>query len=421
MSPTPKGYAEVLERISEGDIARVIRRLVKISSQCYKKEEGRCCLAIRDILEGWGIRAELQPVDSPSFKRYNVMSILHGSEGKPRLLFNCHVDTVPTDGMKFDPLGGVVKNGRVYGRGASDDKSGIAAGMVALKALSEAGLPLKGDFVFAAVSDENGQALGVKTMLRRGLSADWGIVAEPTANHVVIAHRGRVDLVVTVKGEAGHSGAPGSGINAIVKMAALIGTIEKELPMYIRGKKFGRIPELRPSFNVSVIQGGLVQNIIPSECKVIIDRRTIPGETHEEAFNEVKEIVRKAKEKDRCLRAEVEVFETSDQFPTCAEHTPIKLMPPYEGKKMPLDLAPDARIALVARGACEAVLGVDNGFSTYPGHTAAEVLTYAGGIPSIVLGPGEPSKSFAPDESVKIRDVAQGARIVSLIAMDLLS
>jgi acetylornithine deacetylase/succinyl-diaminopimelate desuccinylase family protein len=414
-------YNDVLGRISDEDASIVIRKLVKISSQCYKREEGNCCLAIRDILEGWGIRAELQPVDKPSYRRYNVISTLRGSERKPRLLFNCHVDTVPTEGMTFDPLGGVVKHGRVYGRGASDDKSGIAAGMIALKVLSGAGFPLKGDFVFAAVSDENGQALGVKTMLRRGLSADWGIVAEPTANRVVIAHRGRVDLVVTVKGEAGHSGAPGSGLNAIVKMATLIGTIEKELPRYLSRKRFRRMPELRPSFNVSVIQGGLVQNIIPGECKVIIDRRIIPGETHKEALDEVKEVVRRAKEKDRDLRAEVEVFERPDQFPTCAEHTPIKLMPPYEGKKMPLDLEPDARIAKVARGACEAVLRKDYGFSMYPGHTAAEVLTYAGGIPSIVLGPGEPRKSFAPDESVKIRDVAQGARIVALIAMGLLS
>jgi acetylornithine deacetylase/succinyl-diaminopimelate desuccinylase family protein len=421
VSPTPKSYTDVLGRISEEDVGRIVRKLVRISSQCYKKEEGRCCLAIRDILEGWGIKAELQPVDRPSCMRYNVMSTLRGSEGKPRLLFNCHVDTVPTDGMEFDPLGGVVKNGRVYGRGASDDKSGIAAGMLALRALFEGGSPLRGDFIFSAVCDENGQALGVKTMIRPGLKADWGIVAEPTANRVVIAHRGRIDLVVTVRGEAGHSGAPGSGVNAIVKMAASIGIIEKELPRYIRGRKFGRMPELRPSFNVSVIQGGLVQNIIPGECKIIIDRRIIPGETHEQALSEVKEIVRRATDKESDLRAKVEVFENPDQFPTCAEHTPIKLMPPYKGKKMPLDLSPDTKIAKVARRACKAILGKDEGFSMYPGHTAAEVLTYTGGIPSIVLGPGEPRKSFAPNESVRIRDVAQGAKIVSLIAIELLS
>ncbi|GEM_PF-858588 len=414
-------YSDVLRRISNADVSFVLGRLVKISSQCYKKEEGKCCLAVRDILEGWGIRSKLQPVDKPSYRRYNVIAALKGIEEKPRLLFNCHVDTVPTEGMEFNPLRGIVKHGRVYGRGASDDKSGIATGMVSLKALSEAGFPLKGNFIFAAVSDENGQALGVKTMLKRGLTADWGIVAEPTANRVVIAHRGRIDLVVTVRGKAGHSGSPGSGVNAIVKMASLIGTIEKELPRYLARKSFARMPEMRPSFNVSVIQGGLVQNIIPSECKVIIDRRIIPGETHEEAFNEVKEIVREATEKDRDLRAEVKVFEKPDQFPNCPEHTPIKPMPPYEGRKMPLDLAPNARIAEVARAACESVLRKDNGFSMYPGHTAAEVLTHTGGIPSIVLGPGEPDKSFAPDESVRIRDVTRGAKIVSLIAMKLLS
>lgn len=406
--------------IPEKEVVQVLRRLVRIPSECYKKEEKGVIVAVKGLLEDWGISAKLQSLNSGETGRFNVVASFGESE-KPVLLLNTHADTAPAAGMSVNPFGAVLSRGRVYGRGACDNKAGIVAGIFALKALHEAGIELEGKFVFTAVSDENGQQLGVTDIMNSDIHPKWGIVSEPTGNRVVVAHRGRMDIVITVKGMAAHSGSPQLGRNAILAMAKLVVALDQGLKSKFAGKYYAKYPVLRPSFNISVVQGGVTQNLVPAECKIMIDRRITPGETPRLALQEIQDIVLELTTKDAGLDVLVEEFKNEDQFATCPLHTPLKLMPPFKGRKQPIDVPTNQPIVTAAREACKKVLGKDLGISVYGGHTAADAFNNIARVPTIVLGPGESEQSFSPNEYVLVSSVVEGARIYAATVMNLLS
>jgi acetylornithine deacetylase len=217
--------------------------------------------------------------------RPNVVGVARGTGGGRTLLLNAHTDTV---GL-LEPDGGLAprsQDGRLYGRGAYDMKSGLAAILLAGAACAE--LSLRGDVVVAAVVDEEVASLGTTALLKRW-RADAAIVAEPTEERVCVAHKGFVAFDVETRGRAAHGSRPDLGVDAIARMGRVLVGIE-ELDRSLRERP-GHPLLGAGSIHASLIEGGQEYSSYPERCLLRGERRTIPGETREQVERELGDIV----------------------------------------------------------------------------------------------------------------------------------
>jgi len=242
--------------------------------------EGR----IADFIAAWGedtgLEVHVQPAGA---NRPNVILIARGrsavstrSGGGASLMLNAHTDTVGVTDMDapFQPL---IRDGRLYGRGAYDMKSGLAACMLALKAARD--MNLAGDVMFSAVVDEEYGSIGTEALLAEWerWPADAVLIAEPTELDISIAHRGFVWVDIETFGIAAHGSRPHLGVDAIAKM----GKVLVALDAHDRAMRAQPTHDLlgSGSLHASLISGGEEISMYPAHCKLQVERRTIPGET----------------------------------------------------------------------------------------------------------------------------------------------
>ena len=216
------------------------------------------------------------------------------STGKPRLIFYGHVDVVPAQG--WDAFTPRVENGRVYGRGASDMKGGIAALLLALDAVKDK--PLKYDTSVMITTDEEvGQADQLRYLGRflEPLAGSYFFDLDSSFGYVAIAGLGALGMVVKVKGKSVHSAMSHLGENAVENAVPVLNAlINLKKKVVLRKSKTDAEPDsgltkMEARLNINMVQGGLKQNIIPDECTIAIDRRLIPEENIVTAENEMME------------------------------------------------------------------------------------------------------------------------------------
>jgi acetylornithine deacetylase len=241
---------------------------------------------IARFVAGWlrdaGLDVEL---DEAAPGRPSVIAVAPGAGGGRSLMLNAHLDTVGVDGMErpFEP---VVRDRRLYGRGAYDMKAGLAACMLAAARLSSEGLA--GDVVVTAVADEEYASVGVQSVLKRRRT-DAAIVTEPTALRVCIAHKGFVWAELETRGRAAHGSRPAEGVDAITRMAPAL-TRLAELQSALDSVPGNEL--VGPgSVHASLVEGGQELSSYPARCVLSLERRTIPGETAEDVRRECEALV----------------------------------------------------------------------------------------------------------------------------------
>jgi len=233
------------------------------------------------------------------------------SGGRPQLLYNGHVDTVPIGNMenwKMEPFGAYIEGGYMYGRGVADMKGGVAAMLMAAKALHLENVPLKGALVLNFVGDEEkGGENGVKYLMDKGYySPDMVVVGEITNNNqVATMEKGVVIYKLTIKGRTAHASTPWVGINAIEKMVMVLYHLNKILSEELKKRPSGKLPPA--SINFGTIEGGVSYNVVADNCSVLIDRRTLPGETIASATREIREIIDCVKEEESDINATLSI------------------------------------------------------------------------------------------------------------------
>ncbi len=254
--------------------------------------------AIADFTETWlaGHGFETTRLEATPW-RPSIVAVAPGTGGGKALMFNGHLDTVTLAGYDGDPLDPRIEDGKMYGRGTFDMKGGIAAIMIA--AATAASQPRRGDIIVALVADEEFASAGTEEVLRL-FTADAAIVAEPTHEDVVIAHRGFAWFDVTIHGTAAHGSRPDLGIDAIAKAGRFLTGIDGLARTLLTGPSH---PTLGTgNIHASLIKGGEELSSYPAECTISLERRTIPGENAATAEAELRTILDAAAAEDHEFR-----------------------------------------------------------------------------------------------------------------------
>ena len=343
------------------ETTELLRQLVAINSINPDLVVGGAGEAeIARFVAHWLERAGLEvEIDEAEPGRPSVVGIVRGSGGGHSLLLNAHMDTVGVAGMEH-PHEPFIAGNRLYGRGAYDMKSGLAAIMMA--AAQARKLQLRGDVIVTAVADEEFASIGTSSVLKRW-RADAAIVTEPTELEVCIAHKGFIWLDIETTGIAAHGSLPNVGVDAIAKMGkVLVGLEELNNSLQARPKH----PRLGSgSLHASLISGGQELSSYPERCMLRIERRTIPGENQESVEAEIWQI---------CTR----IAEDDAQFKASIQTTLLR---------NPFEVSEDELIVqMVLRHATSVLRRVPSVGSANYWMDAA--LLAAAGIPTVVFGPG---------------------------------
>ena len=227
--------------------------------------------------------------------RWNVVGRMKGKGRGRSLLLNAHMDTVGVTGMDIDPFGAEIRDGKLYGRGSYDMKASLAAMLAATKALVDGGVALAGDLLVTAVSDEEHASIGMDHLVKT-VTADAAIVTEPTDLQLCRAHRGFIWYDIESVGRAAHGSRYLEGIDANMRMGrflAKLDGLEKELRQRTPHPLAGP-----PSLHASKLNGGTERSIYAANCLLEMERRTIPGESIEQATAELQAIINELSAED---------------------------------------------------------------------------------------------------------------------------
>ncbi len=294
--------------IDQAQLIKLLRDLVALDSvnpSLVPSARGEAAASefLCDFLTRQGVAAELQEA-APG--RPNVVAWL-GPDAQPgagelpraALAILAHIDTVGAGDMP-DAFTPVERDGRLYGRGALDIKSGVAAMCAAAIAAARERGALSRPVLIAAVVDEECNSIGTESLLQR-VTADAAIVLEPTNLQLVIAHKGYAWLGVTTHGHAAHGSLPAEGRDAICMMGRVLVALEK------LNRGFAARPQHallgRASVHASLISGGQELSSYPVECRLELERRTLPRETDESVTAELDEILKELRAADSDFRA----------------------------------------------------------------------------------------------------------------------
>jgi acetylornithine deacetylase/succinyl-diaminopimelate desuccinylase-like protein len=221
------------------------------------------------------------------------------------LCLNAHTDTVGPEGWPRDALVPRVKGNQLFGLGASDDKSGCAAAMLAMRSVADAALALRGDLLVALVADAEGDSIGSKH-LAGSAGIDAAIVIEPQPiDHLVVEHQGFGWIDVITHGVAAHGSAPEAGVDAIVHMAEVITRLHR-----LNRTQFRASPSLlngRIIFHTATITGGTHYATYPDIARLGIEIGIQPGERLLDRITEIEAIFDEVSKAEPGFRAEIEV------------------------------------------------------------------------------------------------------------------
>jgi len=317
---------------------------------------------------------------------------------RPQLLYNGHLDTVPVGdeaNWEVDPLGAVIKDNMMFGRGVADMKGGVAAMLMAAKMLAVENVPLKGSLVLSFVGDEETGAMkGAGYLMEKGhYSPDMVVVGEITNDSgIAIAEKGIAVYVLTTKGKTAHGSTPWVGVNAIDKMVKILYRLQASLVPALNRRDSGFLPPA--TMNIGTIKGGVTFNVVADTCEVVIDRRTLPDETIDGVTQEIQDVIDQVKKEDPEVDASL-----------------IRLVaaPPFE-------TSPDEKICRLAQKTMEE-LGRPAGFVGYEQVCDGRIFSEKG-IPTIIIGPGTAKKAHTPNENLELDQYLDAIKVYALLAMN---
>lgn len=346
--------------------------------------ESACAHHLADVLSQWGFAVSVQQI-APG--RSNVLARI-GPAGHSPLILNGHLDVVGVENMIHAPFEPEIRDGKLYGRGSTDMKSGIACMCVAAARAATRGA-LASEMIIAAVCDEEFGSLGTRTLLTDGLRATGAIVTEPTRLSVCPGHRGFAWLRVDVRGRAAHGSRYDIVVDAIRHAGLFLAAIDDMEHNVLPTREHALLG--RPSMHASMISGGEGWSTYPAHCSIRIERRTVPGETGETVKAEFEAMCERIKRERPSFHADVT----------------LELYQPAS------DLAVDAPLTLAVVNALEkeSLPAPVEGLSCW----TDAALFNAAGIPALCFGPGDIALAHSAEEWVTTDDIHHATAVLERV------
>ena len=359
------------------------RKLIAMNTVNPPGRERACAEYIGRMLEDAGFTVAYYQFDTD---RVSLVARLEGNGNTPPLCLSGHLDTVPlgTAPWKRDPFRGEIEGDRIYGRGASDMKGGVAAMLLTALRMSrppalKSGLTL----VFTAGEETGCQGAMHLAGLGSVLGTTGGlIVGEPTSNYPMVGHKGALRLEIWTKGVSAHGSMPEQGDNAIHKAAAAV--------MQLKDLDFGVAPHPllgEPTLNIGTISGGMSINSVPDQANIGVDIRLVPGQKAEDVLG----LVRSA------LSEEVQIMVMEQAGSIATDHAHPFVQSVYKDMEALLSKRPQP--------------------ATAPYFTDASILTPAlGHPPTLIMGPGESTMAHKTDEFCQVSKIEEALEAYTRIA-----
>ncbi len=419
----------LLREIRKEELVQLTQDLVRIPSVRRQGEGGKeekVALFLSHLLEEIGLDVVVEEVEPGS---PNVISVLRGQGEGPCLMFECHTDVV-TEGnaseWRYGPYEGKLVANRIYGRGACDTKGNLAAAVKAVEAISHSGIPFKGKILLGILVDEEGMMSGVKHFIRRGWAngVDAALICEPVDNRLCITQKGALRAELITNGKMSHGAMPLAGLNPVPPMVSILEKVrqlEEEEIERLGKDTFLGYPSITATVLQAPVKGEPQLNVVPSQCRALLDIRTIPGQSHEALKKQLEEIVQeeerlvcsslqsgrlkeiredlqKGLSKGISFKATFHVFEDRPWTKTSQDETIVK----------------------VVSRAYRSVTGQEPIYDGVPGATDGTFLSAWSGIPIVTLGAGKRMIPHQKDEWVSVDDLYLTAKIYAASALEFL-
>jgi succinyl-diaminopimelate desuccinylase len=370
--------------MTTADAVALTRELLCFNTVNPPGQERDCAQRAAKFLEDAGFSVEFFEYEKD---RTSVIARAGGKSGSDPLCFTGHLDVVAlgTRPWTRQPFAGETDGDKLYGRGSSDMKAGVAAMLIALRSFSKRLENTPGVVVVLTAAEEGGCVGSAELAKLPELMGKAGamVVGEPTSNYPLVGHKGSLKFHASFRGVSAHGSMPQLGVNAIYKAAKAIAKLE--------GFKFGATPHPimgAPTMNVGTVEGGSGVNLVPDLAKIGVDIRTVPGVDHGVLLLRLKEVL---------SEGEIEVFADNDAVWT------------------------EPQQAWVQRvfGICEPILKETPQARTAPYMTdAANLRKVYAGVPTVVLGPGEAAMAHQTDEYCHMERIRQSVQIYEEILRD---
>lgn len=379
------------------ELVGLVQRLIQFPTEDPPGHEIEMAHFLHETLQSWGFASTLDEFEPG---RANVVARVKGNGSRPGLVFSAHIDTmtIGTGAWRYPPFGGEIHEGKLFGRGASDMKGGMAAMMIAARRVAQWAFR-KGDLILALSAGESSNCLGAKRMLETNALDGAGaiIVSEPSSLRILVAETGTWWVKASATGIPGHaSGATGGlgvGSNAILKLVDFINDLRHfSFPVERDGSNVADAHPLlgKPTIRIGTIAGGTAVNQTPDYAELGLDIRFLPG-------MEV-DVMLAALQR---LAGPNITFETIDWKP-------------------PVEIPSDHPLVQLSMEACRWRLGEVPSPGGVAYYSDAVIFSPALGLPRVILGPGELGMSGQRDEYVELDKLVAASEIYQHIAYDLL-
>lgn len=359
-------------------LINLTRKILSIESENPPGNEYRLAMFVKKELSSLGLKVKTYEFAK---NRPNVVGLLKGKSSRGSILLSPHLDTVPAGrGWKFNPYAGIIRAGKIYGRGATDCKGNLASGLEALRSLVEDKIKLNKDIIFAAtVDEESGSDKGIIPLIKKGVLRPGScLILDSDSFDIIVAQKGLIHFKVKIFGKKAHGAYPWLGINAIEIAAEIIQELKKYKFQYKRHSFLKP-----PTINIGTIKGGDKVNMVADYCEFEVDLRFLPRMDAGKLLRDIKDIIKK---KSKKFKLEINGLQKPCEMQS--KHPLIK-----------------------------ALLKANNKFAKrakLKGSEGATVISFfrEKKIPAVATGFGCEGQAHTTNEFVKIDDLFKGAKVL---------